>query len=73
VSLCFFKQHVVDVDVAELVFDDRDLQAVASGTQDVIHQRGFPRTQVPGEDRDGDARVVCGRHGCWCEKQVCVS
>jgi len=60
VSLCFFKQHVVDVDVAELVFDDRDLQAVASGTQDVIHQRGFPRT--PGTP----VRIVTGmRVSLW--------
>jgi hypothetical protein len=61
-------QHQVgiDVDLAELVFDDRDAVAVP-GAQDVVQQRGLAGAQEAREDGD--------RHGAvwrsWCHGLCC--
>ena len=51
----------VDVDLAHVIDDHRDTQAVAVA-EDVVEQRGLARPQKSGEDRDGQTVVRVVRH-----------
>jgi hypothetical protein len=61
-------QRLVDVDLAKLVFDDRNLLAVVA-LQNVVHERRLARAQEARHDRHGSlvrvARLVLARHGGW--------
>ena len=49
---------VVDSDVAELVFDYRDLFAVILVGQNVVHQGGLSAVEVASQDGDGHSGVL---------------
>ena len=71
-KLCLVRVHaggdqgVVDADLAKLVLNDGEAQAVRL-PQDAVQQRRLARAQESGEDGDGDAGVFrrpgAGRHG----------
>ena len=49
-------QIIVDTDLAELVDDNRKLLPVIVG-KDAVKKRGFARSEIAGEDRDGN--LIC--------------
>jgi hypothetical protein len=57
-----FHQLAVHIDLAHVVDDDRDPQALAVA-QDMVEQRGLARAQEAGEHGDRQASGLPGCHG----------
>ena len=51
---------MVDTDLAEFIDEHCGLEPLLVG-QDVVQQGGFPCSQKPGQDRDGDRLMAVSR------------